>query len=62
MSFSTTVAPLSYTASFIPSIQAKFPLLRRHFQLDLNWSEENKYQLLGQAVLSLLGTVRRSII
>ena len=35
-----------------PRIVMKFPLVRRHFQLDLNWREENKYQLLGYAVQS----------
>ncbi len=62
MSFLTTIAPLSYTTRCIPSIQTKFPLLRRHFQLDLIWREGYKYQLLGQAVLSRLGTVSSSII
>ncbi len=62
MSFSTTIAPLSYKARCIPSIQTKVPLLPRHFQQDLNWREENKYQLLGQTVLSRLGTVSGLII
>ena len=56
MSLLTTTGPLSYTARCTPSIQTKFRLLCRHFQLDLNWREETKYQRLGQAVLSRLGS------
>ena len=60
--FLTAIALLDYTGPCPPSIQPKFLLLCRYFQLVLQWREKTNHKLLGQAVLSRLGTVSISII
>ena len=43
------IARFPFPYSCTPSIQPKFPILRRYYQLVLQWREENIYSLLGQS-------------